>query len=65
MWKLDNVAAITTRLARGTPAMPFDVTISVRSIATCMPSVSWMPYACAMNSDANVMYIIDPSRLNE
>ena len=32
-----SVAVITTRLARGTPAMPFEVIISVSSMAICVP----------------------------
>ena len=32
---IGKVAAITTRLARGTPAIPLDVTIITRSIVTC------------------------------
>src|SRR5438270_3316882 len=65
MWNSGRVAAITTRLARGTPAMPLDVTISTRSMVSCWARLRWIPYASAMNSDAKVMYIIDPSRLNE
>ena len=37
-----SVAEITTRLARGTPAMPFDVIISVSSMAICCPADSGM-----------------------
>ena len=59
------IAAMTTRLARGTPAMPFDVTISTSSIVISWPRLRWMPYACAMKIVAKVMYIIEPSRLNE
>ncbi len=37
MRNIDMVAAITTRLARGTPAMPFDVIISTSSMMTSWP----------------------------
>ncbi|MNY28123.1 hypothetical protein D3C86_1620780 [compost metagenome] len=60
-----SVAAITTSDARGTPAIPFDVSISNSSMVIWVASGRWMSYAWAMNSTAKVQYIIDPSRLNE
>ena len=36
MRNIDMVAAITTRLARGTPAMPLEVTISTSSMVICL-----------------------------
>jgi len=56
---------MTTNAARGTPAIPLDVTNKTRSIVTCCASVSSIWYAWAMNSTANVQYIIEPARLNE
>ena len=40
---MDNVAAITTRLARGTPATPFDVIISTSSMVISWVMVRSMP----------------------
>ena len=37
-----SVAEITTSEARGTPAMPFEVTISRNSIVSCCPQDSGM-----------------------
>ena len=37
-----KVAAITTRLARGTPAIPLEVISKVSSIVTCAPIDRWM-----------------------
>ena len=37
-----SVAAITTSEARGTPAMPLEVSIRISSIVICVPSGSWM-----------------------
>ena len=59
------VPAMTTSEARGTPAMPLEVIIRVKSIKICCCNVSGTPYAWARNPVAKVMYIIDPSRLNE
>ena len=39
----ESVAAITTRLARGTPAMPLDVTISISTMTICWPHGIAMP----------------------
>ena len=65
MLNVASVAAMTTSDARGTPAMPLLVTIRISSIVICCPRSSSIRYACAMNSVANVQYIIEPSRLNE
>ncbi len=40
---------MTTNDARGTPAIPLEVTISIRSIVICVSIGKAMPYACAMN----------------
>ena len=40
---LSDVAAMTTSEARGTPAMPFDVTISSSSMVICWLTVISMP----------------------
>lgn len=43
MLKVESVAAITTSDARGTPAMPFEVSINSSSIVICCPQLSEMP----------------------
>ena len=37
-----SVAAITTRDARGTPAIPFEVSMSTSSIVICVGIERWM-----------------------
>ncbi len=54
-----------TSVARGTPATPFDVTISVSIIASCWPKDRCTCAACATVIDASTRYSVDPSRLNE
>ena len=43
MSNIDSVPAMTTSEARGTPAMPFDVTMRTSSIVTCCPIDRSMP----------------------
>ncbi len=42
-----------TSTARGTPATPLLVIISVNTIASCCGNVSGMPAACATKTDAS------------
>lgn len=63
--KVGSVAAMTTREAQGTPAIPLDMTISISSRMICCATVISAPRAWAMNSTATVQDIIEPSRLNE
>ncbi|MNF04892.1 hypothetical protein D3C80_2045050 [compost metagenome] len=59
------VPAITTNEALGTPAIPLLVSININNIVICCSNDRWMPYDCAMNNEAKVIYIIEPSRLKE
>ncbi|MNP40238.1 hypothetical protein D3C76_1338640 [compost metagenome] len=43
IWNWFRVAAITTREARGTPAIPLEVTISSSSMVICWAMLSSMP----------------------
>jgi hypothetical protein len=60
-----KVPAITTKEALGTPAMPLLVSISTSNMLIWVESGKSMPYDWAINSEANVMYIMLPSRLKE
>ena len=51
--KPSQVAAMMTSVARGTPATPFDVSISVSIIVTCDAIESSIFAACAMVSVAS------------
>src|SRR5882672_9104981 len=48
-----SVAARTTSAARGTPATPLLVSISVSIITSCWPIVIWTPASCATNTLAS------------
>src|SRR5215207_156180 len=65
----DPIAATVADNARndepGTPAMPFDVSISTRTAVTCSPRLRSTPRACARNSTQIDRYSVAPSRLNE
>ena len=58
-----NVPSRMTSEARGTPATPLLVSISVRSIANCWPIDISMPAACATKIDASDRYRVVPSKL--
>ena len=62
-WKLASVAARMTSAARGTPATPLLVSISVSIMVTCWPIVISIPAAWATNTEANDKYSVVPSRL--
>src|SRR5882762_1808451 len=50
--------------ARGTPATPLLVSISVSSSTNCWPIDISTPAACATKIAASERYSVDPSRLN-
>ncbi len=52
-----------TREARGTPATPFDVNMSVSNMMICWPNGMCTPAACATKIDARDRYTVVPSRL--
>jgi hypothetical protein len=54
-----------TRVARGTPATPFEVSMKVRNIKSCFESGISMCAACAMVMLASTRYSVEPSRLKE
>ena len=58
-----SVAVSTTSAARGTPATPLLVSISVSIMTSCWPSVSATPASCATNTLASDRYSVVPSRL--
>jgi len=63
------IAATVAESARndepGTPAIPFDVSISTRTAVTCSPRLRSTPSACARNKTQIDRYSVAPSRLNE
>src|SRR5690606_7396972 len=52
-----------TNVARGTPATPLLVSISVKTITICSPTERSIFAACATKMDANARYNVLPSRL--
>src|SRR3990172_3513515 len=61
-----NDAAVPSNItneARGTPATPLLVTISVSTMNSCSFQVISMPATCATNTDASERYNVVPSRL--
>src|SRR5579871_240949 len=52
-WKESSVPRRITRTARGTPATPLLVSISVKTMTSCWPKVRYMPAACATKMDAS------------
>ncbi|MNG29638.1 hypothetical protein D3C84_1151050 [compost metagenome] len=62
---LPSVASSTTKDTPGTPAMPLEVTIRVRTSSSCWLIDRSMPYSWAMKIAAMLWYRVEPSRLNE
>src|ERR1035437_11035941 len=52
-----------TNDVRGTPATPFEVSMSVNNISICWPRLSSTPAACATKIEASERYSVVPSRL--
>ena len=55
----------TTNDTPGTPAIPLEVTINVKTKITCSDNDKSIPYICAMNNAAIAWYSVEPSKLNE
>ena len=51
--KLAQVPAMMTRVARGTPATPFDVSMKVKTITICCVRLSSILAACAIVTEAS------------
>ena len=62
-WKVAGGGASTTSGARGTPATPLLVSISVSIMISCWPMVIGTPAICATNTLQSERYSVDPSRL--
>ncbi|MNP63732.1 hypothetical protein D3C76_1591660 [compost metagenome] len=62
---LPSVASSTTKETPGTPAIPFDVTISVSTSTISCHRDRSIPYNWAMKIAAILWYSVEPSRLKE
>ena len=60
-----QVAATTTKEARGTPAIPLLVNINTSNMVSCVPISKCFPCDCAIAILAKVIYIMLPSKLKE